>query len=191
MTGTRPEETFGVKWADIDFDTGTLAIVRSAKRIPCGGWEFSELKTASSRRNLDLDDTLLNILRKHKREQAKARWTIGAEWIDNGLIFTNSVGNPMDISRVRKHLADVLDTAGLPKIRLYDLRHTHGSMLMAEGAAIKEISDRLGHANTSMTVDRYLHAIPSRTKASVNRLAQALEEARQKREEKQNQRDVN
>lgn len=185
LTGTRPEEAFGLKWEDIDFENGTLAIVRSLKHLPGGGWEYSELKTTTSRRNLDLDDDLLTILRNHRREQAKARLILGAEWIDNGLVFTNQVGNPLDVSRVRKHLADVLEVAGLPKIRLYDLRHTHGSMLMAEGAAIKEISDRLGHANTSMTVNRYLHATPSRTRASVNRLSQALAEARKKREEKQ------
>ena len=97
----------------------------------------------------------------------------------------------MDSSRARKHLLKVLDAAELPKIRLYDLRHTHGSMLMSEGAAIKEISDRLGHANTSMTVNRYLHATPSRTKASVNRLDAALAEAKQKQDEKQNEQDVN
>jgi len=61
---------------------------------------------------------------------------------------------------------------------------------MAEGSAIKEISDRLGHANTSMTVNRYLHATPARTKASVNRLDEALATERKKREEIQNDLDV-
>ena len=191
LTGTRPEEAFGVKWTDIDFVNGTLAIVRSMQRTPGGGWEYGELKTTSSRRNLDLSPTLSEILRNHKRDQAKARLIFGTEWINNDLVFTNQTGNPIDPSRVRKHLAKVLEAARLPKIRLYDLRHTHGSMLMSEGAAIKEISDRLGHANTSMTVNRYLHATPSRTKASVNRLDEALAKATKKQEEKQNNHDVN
>ncbi len=191
LTGTRPEEAFGLKWTDVDFDNGTLAIVRSLQRTPGGGWEYGELKTTSSRRNLDLSPTLADILRNHKREQAKARLVMGAEWINNDLVFVNQLGNPIDPSRVRKHLAKVLEAAGLPKIRLYDLRHTHGSMLMSEGAAIKEISDRLGHANTSMTVNRYLHATPSRTRASVNRLDEALAEATKKQDEKQNNQDVN
>jgi integrase len=191
LTGTRPEEAFGLKWTDVDFDNGTLAIVRSMKRTPGGGWEYSDLKTTTSRRNLDLSSTLAEILRNHRREQSKARLIMGTEWINNDLVFTNQTGNPIDPSRVRKHLAKVLEAAGLPKIRLYDLRHTHGSMLMSEGAAIKEISDRLGHANTSMTVNRYLHATPSRTRASVNRLDEALAEATKKQEEKQNKHDVN
>jgi integrase len=192
LTGTRPEEAFGLKWTDINFENGTFAIVRSAKRIPGGGWEYSDLKTTTSRRNLDLSPTLTDILKSHKREQAKARLILNSEWIDNGLVFTNQVGNPTDIAVVRKHLAKVLEVAGLPKIRLYDLRHTHGSMLMSEGAAIKEISDRLGHANTSMTVNRYLHATPSRTKASVNRLDEALAEARRnKQDNKHSEKDVN
>lgn len=191
LTGTRPEEAFAVKWGDLDFENGTLAIVRSMKRVPGGGWEFGDLKTTGSRRNLDLSPALTAILRHHKREQTKVRLIIGEEWMENGLVFTNSIGNPIDMSRVRKHMSDVLEAAKLPKIRLYDLRHTHGSMLMSGGAAIKEISDRLGHANTSMTVNRYLHATPSRTKASVNRLDEALADARKKREEKQNEQDVN
>jgi integrase len=191
LTGTRPEEAFGLKWSDIDFDNGSLAIVRALKRVPGGGWEYADLKTTTSRRNLDLADDLVTILRNHRRAQSQARLILGTEWHDNGLVFTNQVGNPVDIAKVRKHLAKVLEIAELPKIRLYDLRHTHGSMLMAEGAAIKEISDRLGHANTSMTVNRYLHATPSRTKASVTRLSQALAEAKQKQDEKQNEQDVN
>ena len=191
LTGVRPEEAYGLQWADVDFDKATIAIVRSAKSIPGGGWEFADLKTRTSRRNLDLSPSLAEILRNHKREQAKVRLIMGAEWNDNDLVFANMKGNPMGASRVRDHLAKVLADADLPKIRLYDLRHTHGSMLMSEGAAIKEISDRLGHANTSMTVNRYLHATPSRTRASVNRLDVALEEAAKKREEKQNEQDVN
>jgi integrase len=191
LTGTRPEEAFGLKWADVDFDDGSLAIVRSMKRIPGGGWEYSELKTTTSRRNLDLPDDLVTILRNHRRAQSQARLILGSEWHDNGLVFTNQVGNPVNIAKVRKHLAKVLDMAELPKIRLYDLRHTHGSMLMSEGADIKSISDRLGHANTSMTVNRYLHATPSRTKASVNRLSQVMAEEREKQKEKQDKHDAN
>jgi integrase len=62
---------------------------------------------------------------------------------------------------------------------------------MSEGADIKSISDRLGHANTSMTVNRYLHATPSRTKASVNRLSQVMAEEREKQKEKQDKHDAN
>ena len=58
LTGTRPEEAFGLKWSDIDFDNGSLAIVRALKRVPGCGWEFADLKTTTSRRNLDLADDL-------------------------------------------------------------------------------------------------------------------------------------
>ncbi|PWI56833.1 tyrosine-type recombinase/integrase [Sulfoacidibacillus thermotolerans] len=191
LTGTRPEEVFGLKWEDVDLNHGTVSIVRSVKHLPGGGWEFADLKTTTSRRNLDLPNDLLTILRNLKQEQSRARSMLGAEWINNDLVFTNQIGNPIDVSRVRKHLTNVLQAAELPKIRLYDLRHTHGSMLMAEGATIKEISDRLGHANTSMTVNRYLHTTPSRTKASVNRLSQAMADERKKMSKTHNEQSVN
>ena len=62
---------------------------------------------------------------------------------------------------------------------------------MEQGAPIKEISDRLGHANTSMTVDRYLHTAPPLAKVSVDRLDQAFASVKQKQEQSDEKRDVN
>lgn len=174
LTGVRPEEAQGLRWEDIDLEDRSVSIRRSMKRTPGGGWEFADLKTATSRRNLDLGSQLTDILRAHKREQAKMRLSMGEDWTDNRLVFTNRAGNPVDISRARKHLAKILEQAELPAIRLYDLRHTHGSLLLDQDMNIKAISDRLGHANTSMTVNRYLHAQRSQSQEGVNRLDAAL-----------------
>ncbi|MCY0903289.1 MAG: tyrosine-type recombinase/integrase, partial [Firmicutes bacterium] len=73
--------------------------------------------------------------------------------------------------------------AGLPRIRLYDLRHTHGSMLLDQEVNIKAISDRLGHANTSMTVNRYLHAQRRQSREGMQRLDDALDKVRPVKEE--------
>jgi integrase len=183
LTGVRPEEAFGLKWDDVNLNERTVSIRRSVQRVPGGGWEFSDLKTATSRRNLDLGAQLTDILRAHKREQAKVRLAMGEDWTDNGLVFANHARNPLDISHVRKRLAKVLSRAGLPAIRLYDLRHWHGSMLLDQGVNIKAISDRLGHANTSMTVNRYLHAQRSHSQEAVIRLDAAISAVGKKGEE--------
>jgi len=107
------------------------------KRLPGGGWEFSDLKTSTSRRNLDLGEQLTEIL--------------------------------------RKHLAKILEYASLPGIRLYDLPHSHGSMLREQDVNIKAINDRLSHANTSMTVNRYFHAQRSQSREGVDRLDAAMQ----------------
>ena len=207
LTGVRPEECFGLKWGDVNLDGGTASIVHSIKHIHGGGWERSDLKTPTSRRNLSLPQSLIGILKNFKRQQTKQRMIVGSQWNDNGLVFTNTVGNPVDIAVIRKRLAKFIDEINantkkelsdtvkeedlLPQIHLYDLRHSHGSMLMEQGAPIKEISDRLGHANTSMTVDRYLHTAPPLAKASVDRLDQAFNAVKQKQEEKGDIKDVN
>jgi integrase len=126
---------------------------------------------------------LTEILRRHKKEQAKVRLLMGEDWTDNGLVFTNQAGNPVDTSRARKHLSSILARTGLPEIRLYDLRHSHGSMLLDQDVNIKAISDRLGHANTSMTVNRYLHAQRSQSRDGVNRLDAALADVGKKDDE--------
>ncbi|MCY0909928.1 MAG: site-specific integrase [Sulfobacillus thermotolerans] len=183
LTGTRPEEAQGLKWEDVNLSDKTVSIRRSMKRVPGGGWEFADLKTTTSRRNLDLGERLADILRKHKKEQAKVRLLMGEDWTDNGLVFANQAGNPVDTSRARKHLSAILSRTGLPEIRLYDLRHSHGSMLLDQDVNIKAISDRLGHANTSMTVNRYLHAQRSQSREGVNRLDAALEDVGKKDDE--------
>jgi integrase len=183
LTGARPEEAQGLKWEDVDLSEKTVSIRRSMKRVPGGGWEFADLKTTTSRRNLDLGERLTDILRRHKKEQAKVRLLMGEDWTDNGLVFTNQAGNPVDTSRARKHLSSILSRTGLPEIRLYDLRHSHGSMLLDQDVNIKAISDRLGHANTSMTVNRYLHAQRSQSREGVNRLDAALKDAGKKDDE--------
>ncbi|OPG16005.1 tyrosine-type recombinase/integrase [Ferroacidibacillus organovorans] len=178
LTGVRPEEAMGLQWKDLDWNKQTVSIRRALKRLPNGeGWEFSDLKTVTSRRNIDLGETLTAILRKHKEEQDDAKMIFHQTWNDHQLIFTNQVGNPVDISRARKHLAKILEKANLPKIRLYDLRHTHGSMLLEQDVNIKAISERLGHANTSMTLNRYLHTHRSQSSEGVLRLDRALHAA--------------
>jgi integrase len=183
LTGARPEEAQGLKWEDVDLQDKTVSIRRSMKRVPGGGWAFGELKTVTSQRNLDLGERLTEILRRHKKEQAKVRLLMGEDWTDNGLVFTNKAGNPVDTSHARKHLSSILARTGLPEIRLYDLRHSHGSMLLDQDVNIKAISDRLGHANTSMTVNRYLHAQRSQSRDGVNRLDAALADVGKKDDE--------
>lgn len=174
MTGVRPEEAFGLQWQDIDLPRRTVSIVRSLKHIPAGGWEFSELKTVKSRRQLDIGQQLVEILTDHRRQQAKERLVMGARWHHRDLVFTNHNGGPVDDSKLRKHLRQALEAAKLPQIRLYDLRHTHGSMLLEQGVHIKTIADRLGHANPNVTVNRYLHVSASVSRQAVDALDVAL-----------------
>ncbi len=184
LTGARPEEAFGLRWEDVNFGDRLAGFRRAVKRIPGGGWEFAELKTADSESDFPLSDELMEMLRAHKKEQAKMRLSMGEDWTDNGLVFTNTVGNPVDIVVVRKHLAKILEQSNLPSIRLYDLRHSFGSALLENGEDIKTVSLLMRHADIK-TTGRYMHGHAARNRLAVERLSKRLSKEKKKTEDQQ------
>ena len=71
------------------------------------------------------------------------------------------MGSPLDNERSRSNSGGFLETAGIRSIRLYDLRHTAATLAVAAGVSVKVISEQLGHASISFTLERYSHVLPS------------------------------
>jgi integrase len=69
------------------------------------------------------------------------------------------VGTPLDDSNVRRAFQSMLKRAGLPRIRFHDLRHTHATLMLAQGVHPKIVSERLGHATIGITLDTYSHVL--------------------------------
>jgi len=167
-TGMRPGEYFGLKWSDVDFEKSTVTVQRAL--IPFGpdGWSFALTKTEKSRR-IQLPTNTVQALRDHRRQQAAERLKAGPDWQNHDLVFCTSVGGPLEIRNVtRRHLEPVLKAAGLPKrFTLYSLRHSNATLSLAAGVNVKEVSERLGHANITMTLQNYSHVLPSMQAAAV------------------------
>ena len=98
----------------------------------------------------------------------------GKAWADHGLVFTTQIGTPIHPRNLRRVLDQHLEKAGLPKVRLHDLRHLHASLLIAAGIDAKSISERLGHASTSFTLDRYGHIFNEHRERSALPMAKLL-----------------
>jgi integrase len=100
-------------------------------------------------------------LRHHRARQDKERQAAGDLWQDFGLVFPNTVGRPMEphdlLSDVYRPL---LKRAGLPPVTFHALRHTAATLLLAEGEHPKVVQELLGHAQVSITLDRYSHMTP-------------------------------
>lgn len=113
---------------------------------------------------------------EHKRRQSEERLKLGSEWQDHGLVFTTSLGSPLNISNLSaKHFKPALKRAGLPtSIRLYDLRHTCATLLLSAGENPKVVSERLGHASITLTLDVYSHVLPDMQKAATDKLENLL-----------------
>jgi integrase len=154
-TGMRPSEYLGLKWQDIDWARQTISIVRSIRRLN-GKWCFSDTKRSRSRRPIKLQGWIVARLRD-LQTKASAH-DLCPEGHD--LVFKAPSGQLINADYLAKHFRSILDLAGLPRIRLYDLRHSAATIALAAGVSPKVVSEQLGHASTAFTLDTYAHVLP-------------------------------
>ena len=169
-TGMRRGELLALHWEDIDFEKKVVVVHRTVGRISGQGYKETEPKTRSSRRRIVLPDVTLNALRGHRERQKSDCEKAGDRWHERGLVFTNTIGNYFDFYSLLKILRDLLDKAGLPRMRFHDLRHSAATILMAAGVHPKMVQERLGHSTISMTMDIYSHVLPSMQQEVANRI---------------------
>jgi integrase len=176
LTGMRPEEYLALQWPDVDLKARTLTVQRVLFRHKKGGgWYFKEPKTPQSRRTIPLPDYLTRELAEWKRSQNELRLRLGQEWQNHNLVFTSDVGSPLSIRNLeRRHFKPILVNAKLPDIRLYDLRHSCATLLLAAGENPKVVSERLGHASIVLTLDTYSHVLPSMQRSATEKLEMIL-----------------
>ena len=128
-------------------------------------------KTANSRRRIDLDPTTVLILRGWRAWQHAEQAAVGIQ--HDGWVFADGDGRPVHPHAISQTFERIARRAGVPVIRLHDLRHTHGTLLIAAGVPVKVVSERLGHATPAFTIDTYQHVLPG-MQADAARLFEAL-----------------
>ncbi len=176
-TGMRPEEYLGLQWKDVDLDAGIVTVRRALVwRATGGGWYFGEPKTARSRRSIPLPASTLRSLVDHRRKQAEERLKAGADYQKHDLVFATPEGSPlMPRNLKRRHFRPILKAAKLPDdFRLYDLRHSCATLLLSAGENPKVVSERLGHATITLTLDVYSHVLPTMQQAAAAKLESLL-----------------
>jgi integrase len=171
-TGMRPSEYLALCWRDIDWGRGTISVVRTLHRNE-GQWTFADTKRARSRRVVKLQLWVLDLLRKLKGRADEAGAACASVFAD--LIFTTTRGEPIaEEYLVKKHFKPILREAGLPNIRLYDLRHTSATLALTVGVAPKVVSEQLGHASAAFTLDTYSHVLPHMQEEAASKMEAAL-----------------
>lgn len=173
-TGMRQGELLGLRWNDIALDAGAIQVTRSLQ-ISRDGYRLGDPKTESSRRHLPLVPAAVDALRAHRVRQHTERLGRGAAWEDHGLVFANALGRPVTPSSLRgRSFRPLLDAAGLPPVRFHDLRHTAATLLLLQGVHAKVVSEMLGHATITITLDTYSHVLPSMKQEAADALARLL-----------------
>ena len=174
-TGMRPEEYLSLKWKDISFEQKALSVRRALVVLKGGGYIFTEPKTKKSRRSIPLTDSAINALKTHRRKQLEERMKLGECYLNLDLVFASEIGTPLlHGNLLRRHFKPIRDNAGLPKIRLYDLRHTMATLLLSSGENPKIVSERLGHASVVLTLDTYSHVLPTMQEGATVKLDKIL-----------------
>lgn len=171
--GLRRGEALALRWDDIDFQTRTIRVCQSLQRIN-HKLEISEPKTKSSRRVLDLPDSLVSKLKEHRTRQLEDKLRAGEHWQETSLVFTTRLGTPIDPRGVKRQLDALLKKAELPHYRVHDLRHFCASLLLAQGVPLKVVSDLLGHTRISITADLYTHVLPSMKREAMDLMDRIL-----------------
>jgi integrase len=178
-TGMRQGELLALRWRDVDLEHGALSVTASLQRPKSGLKLNPRPKTRSSRRRISLAPELVAILRGHRAVQLAERLSQGELWVDQDLVFCNSIGGPYRSTNLEHHnFKPLVKRAGVPEIRFHDLRHTAATILLLEGVNPKVVSEMLGHASVAITLDLYSHVLPNMQRDAAAAMASVLWGAR-------------
>ena len=178
-TGCRPGELIGLNWQDID---GNVLTVRAGAVYVNGKGTIrtDRPKTQKSIRLIDLPPAIMTILQQHRKEQAEYRLGFGGDWPEPDAVFTGATGCRLNISSPTQKFQKIVKAYSLRPITLYGLRHTAATIMIAQGLNVRDVAARLGHAQTSTTLNVYAHAFLDANTRATNAIADALENARKK-----------
>jgi integrase len=172
--GLRQGEALGLWWGDIDLDARLLRIRRGLQRQRGGGLVFAEPKTARSKRTIPLPAPLADALAEHRTRQHQERLAAGSLWRGSLCVFTTPIGTPVDPRNDFREFRKLLARAGLPPVRLHDLRHTAASLLLAQNVPARVVMEILGHSQIALTMNTYSHVAPEVSREAADRMARML-----------------
>lgn len=164
LSGLRRAELLGLRWQDIDFDTGVVHIVQTSNYVSGKGIYVGTPKTEGSDRYLRVSRSALAILLEYKTWQDDLRAAVGDAWEgseQDDRIFTSELGKPIFPASLTQWMRRFIKRTGLPSSCVHSLRHTYASLLIADGTPLVVVAGNLGHAQVSTTSDIYSHVIAS------------------------------
>jgi integrase len=160
-TGVRLGEALALKWADIDMVEGTATIRRALQRHRGVGMVFVEPKSSRGRRTVPFPPETLAALAAQRADLNRERSHAGKLWQENDLIFPSPAGRPRDLTYLSYTFHRGLERAGLPRLRIHDLRHTAATHLLTKHVHPKVVQELLGHSTIAITLDTYSHVMPA------------------------------
>ena len=171
--GLRRSEVLGLKWDSVDFDAGTLTIKHTVSKVTTVV-EKDKTKTASSHRTFPLLPDIRDLLLSLRRQEQANHRLFGRQYHVNEYILKWDDGKPFSPDYVSHHFSDLLKKHGFPHIRFHELRHSCASILINQGATLKDVQEWLGHSDIGVTADIYAHLDIKRKQGIANLMASQL-----------------
>lgn len=174
LTGLRPSEALALAWERVNLDAGVVRVERTIepqKATTGRVWKFEEPKTEKSRRAVPLVPEAVAALRTQRDRQEADKLAAGERYRDRGFVFAGPTGEPLREDVTATQFQRALVRLGLPKVRLYDCRHTFATMFLESGGSLKVLSELLGHSSIAITADTYSHVTPQFARQGVDALA--------------------
>lgn len=162
-TGMRLSELINLRWDDVSLDMARLFVAKS--------------KSASGRRRIALDAGTVAVLAEVLDDQTARRAALATDWQDTGAVFDRGDGRPLSPRTIEHVMTKAVERLGLPKGTPHTLRHTHTSLLLANGVPPHVVQARLGHASARTTLDVYAHVLPVSERDTADRFAAVLQAA--------------
>jgi integrase len=150
-TGLRQGELFGLTPTRVDFAATVIDVNRQLISVNGRTPRFGPLKTAASYRSVPLANVVNQSLAAHLEKWPPT---------ENGLVFTNTRGEPLRRSAFGDMWRAALRDANLPRTTFHELRHYYASLLIHAGESVKAVQELLGHASATETLDTYAHLWP-------------------------------
>lgn len=165
--GLRRGEGLGLRWEDLDLDSGTVRLQKSVQRLRGeldettgrrkGRLAVKGLKTQASKATMAMPRSAVEALREHRKAQTAERLAAKV-WANKDLVFTTTVGTPIEPRNINRAWNALCDRAGVRRVRVHDLRHAAGSLLLGK-VDLKVIQTTLRHTRLSTTADIYVHVL--------------------------------
>ena len=159
-TGMRRGEAIGLRWSDVDLDTGRLRIVQTITQTR-STVTVGEPKTAQ---RTPIDRTRRRdrrVLRDHRRRMLKERMVVGPDFADEGLVFHQPDGACLRPDAVSAMFLRRVHQYGLGRLTLHGLRHTWATLALEQGIHPQVVQERLGHSTIAITLGIYSHVAPT------------------------------
>jgi integrase len=182
-SGARKGELCGLRWSDLDLEAGKMRIVQQLTK-PGPEPTFGPPKTGRSR-SVSISTEAVELLKAHKKHQAEVKMANRATYKDFGLVFAKEwgdvrthvdvIGHPLQANNLgQREYAKLIRAAEVRAIKFHGLRHTCATLLLQAGQPVHVVSQRLGHAQVSMTMEVYAHVLPDMQEDAATRIGALL-----------------